>query len=447
MDIVVVALLILASGLFAMVEIAVVSSRRGRLQQSADRGSRRALAAIALLDSPNRLISTTQIGMTLIAIGTGAYAEAALSERLQGAMETIPLLAPHREWLALSVVVLTLTYFTLVLGELVPKRIGLNRPETIATAAAIPMRTLSSIAAPAVWFISASSDLVLRLLGGLDQTGREVTEEDIRGMVEEAAETGVVYKAEQEMVEGVFRLGDRKVKAMMVPRTEIEWLDATDSVDRVRVAVATSFHSHYPVCRGGLDHVVGVVHVKDVVKNGLVSDAIDLEAIAAPPMFVPESTPALRMLQTFKESGRHVALVVDEYGALEGLVSLNDIVEGIIGEVTRPGSQPDPMVVQRADGSYLLDGSLPVDQLQDLMQTERLPGGSAASEGKDYHTLAGVVVTFLGHIPRAGEAFDWEGFRFEIVDMDGQRVDKVLLSRIQNPDPKPGEPAGKDPYE
>jgi putative hemolysin len=333
-----------------------------------------------------------------------------------------------------------LTYFTLVVGELVPKRIGLSNPEPIAMASAIPMQTLSLSAAPVVWFLSISTNLVLKLFGGLDHSGQAVTQEDIRGMVEQAAETGVVYRAEQEMVEGVFRLGDRKVKAMMVPRTDIEWLDVTDTAERVRIAVATSFHSHYPVCRGGLDDVVGVVHVKDVVKNGLVADIIDLEAIAASPLFVPEATPALKMLQTFKESGKHVALVVDEYGALEGLVSLNDIVEGIIGEVTRPGAQPDPMVIQRADGSWLLDGSLPVDQLQELMGTEHLPEGTAASEGKDYHTLGGVVVTFLGHIPRASEAFDWHGFRFEVVDMDGQRVDKVLLSRIEQSDTGPGEP-------
>jgi putative hemolysin len=433
MEIAFLLLLIVANGVFVMSEFAVVSARKTRLQAAADRGNPRAAAALALAESPTRFLSTVQAWISLIGITIGAFGEAALSTRLEASLKQHPSLAPYAGAISLVVVVLAITYVSLVIGELVPKRIGMGRPETIATVMARPMLWMSRLAAPIVWFLSASTDLIVGVMGLARPPSRDVTAEDIKGIIEQAAETGVVYRAEQEMVEGVLRLGDRKVKALMVPRTEIEFLDVADPPQRVRIAVATSFHSQYPVCRAGLDDVVGILHVKDIVKHGLISDTLNLEEIARPPLFVPESTHALKLLETFKNKGTHMALVVDEYGAVEGLITFNDIVEAVIGDVYRPGQDSEPLIVQRSETSWLLGGSLPIDQLQDLMQTDALPGGTAATEGSDYHTLGGLVMTHLGHIPRTAETFEWGDFRFEVVDMDGQRVDKVMLTRLPPP--------------
>jgi putative hemolysin len=426
-------LLIVANGVFAMSEIAVVSARRSRLRPAAERGNARAAAALALAESPARFLSTVQIGITLIGILAGALGEAAITADLAGVFQRSPALAPYSHGLALAIVVLGITYLSLVVGELVPKRIGLAQPERVAAVMARPMIWLSRATAPAVWLLTASSDLLVRVFGAGREHRHTVTDEDIKGMVQQAAETGTLHKAEEEMVAGVLRLGDLKVKALMVPRADIEWLDAADSPARIRVAVATSLHSQYPVCRGGLDDIVGVLHVKDVIKHGLVSETINLAEIARPPLFVPETTPALKVLETFKHKGVHMALVVDEYGAVEGLITFNDIVESVIGEVYRPGQEAEPLIIRRDEHSWLLDGSLPVDQLQDVLGTDSLPTVAAAAEGVDYHTLGGLVMARLGHIPQSGESFEWNGFRFEVVDMDKQRVDKVLLVKLPEP--------------
>lgn len=287
------------------------------------------------------------------------------------------------------------------------------------------MGWMARLTAPLVWFLTASTDLCASVLGLRSTRSDDVTEEDIKGMVEQAAESGAVHHQEREIVERAFRLGDRKVKALMIPRGDIEWLDANASSDRLRVAVATSYHSHFPVAQGSLDHVLGIVHVKDLIKHGLISETIHLADLVQPALFIPEATPAYKLLDTFRKGGQHIALVVDEYGALRGLVTLNDIVESLIGEISSPTDTQDALAVRRPDGSWLLDGALPVDELHRILE-EQSPGLRLPRD-PDVATLGGLVMATLGRIPRTGESFEREGFRYEIVDMDGQRIDKVLV--------------------
>lgn len=436
MTIVLLIVLIVANGLFVMAELAVLSSRKSRLQQSAVRGNRHAAAALALAESPSRFLSTTQIGITLISIGLGALGEAALAEDLthwltKTFIPNRPEFHGYAQISASAVIVIGVAYVSLVLGELVPKRLALLFPERLASWTAQPMGFISRLTSPVVWVITVTSDAIFGVFGIKDRTESDVTEEDIKGLVVEAAEAGALHKQEQEIVERAFRLGDRRVKALMVPRTDIEWIDADAAPERVRVAVATSYHSHFPVAKGSLDHVLGIVHVKDIIKHGLISDAINLGELVRPPLFVPEATPAYKLLDTFQKSGNHVALVVDEYGALRGLVTLNDIVESLIGEISPPSSKSDMMAVQRKDGSWLLDGSLPADELHRIL-VEQSPGLEFVRDA-DVATVGGLVMAELGHIPHEGEIFDRDGFRYEVMDMDGQRVDKVLVSKIEPP--------------
>jgi putative hemolysin len=308
----------------------------------------------------------------------------------------------------------------------------MHSPERIASFLAAPMSALARAASPLVKLLSASTDGLLRLFGVSPISTDQVTEEEVRAMVEQGAESGVFEETEQKIVERVFRLSDRVVGELMVPRTEIDWLPADASPDRVRVAVATSPHSHFPVCKGGLDGLIGVVHVKDLVKSGLLTERVDLAELIQPPLYVPESLAALRALETFREARTHLAFVTDEYGGLVGLITLNDLVESIVGEVTSVSEGEEPMTVRRADGSWLLDGLLPVDHLRELMEVRKLPKEDEA----EYATVGGLVMAYLGRIPRAGDRFEWDRFTFEVMDMDRQRVDKVLLSFR----PEPGAP-------
>lgn len=424
MEILILLFLVVVNAVFAMAEMAVVSSRRMRLQQAADHGDKGAAAALALANAPTRFLSTVQVGITMIAIFMGAFGERTLADDLRSALASLPALAPHAGWLSFLIVALAITYISLVIGELVPKRLALNNPERIAGALAPSMRMVAKVASPLVGVLSGSTDVILRLLGARSPSAQAVSEEEIKGLIAQGAKSGVFHETEHKLVERVFRLGDRVVSELMVPRTEIDWLPADASVERVRVAVATSPHSHFPVCRGSLDHIIGVVHVKDLVKHGLISDRVDIIALAQQPLFVPETMPALRALESFRQAHTHIAFVLDEYGAIEGLITLNDIVEAIVGEITRQGEETDPEVVQRADGSWLLDGLLPIDRLRELMNVRSLP----AEDRAEFVTVGGLVMSYLGRVPRTGDTFEWGRFRFEVVDMDRQRVDKVLLS-------------------
>ncbi|BAY09169.1 putative hemolysin [Calothrix sp. NIES-2098] len=422
-EIFIILVLIIANGVFAMSEMAIVSARKVRLQQMANQGDVKARAALKLAESPNQFFSTIQIGITLIGILTGAFGGATIAEKFAVYVRLIPFLAPYSQPLSFGLVVLIITYFSLVVGELVPKRLALNNPEAIAAFVAIPMRALAAIASPAVYLLSASTELVLRVLGIRASTEPQVTEEEIKILIEQGTEAGTFEEAEQDMVERVFRLGDRPVSAFMTPRPDIVWLDLDDTPEENRQKMVESAYSRYPVCQEGLDNVLGVIPVTDLLARSFKCEPLDLTVGLRQPVFVPESTRGLKVLELFKQTVTHMALVVDEYGVIQGLVTLNDIMSEIVGDVPAGPGQDEPQAVQREDGSWLLDGMLPVDEFLEIFGMEEWE----SEERGSYQTLGGFVITHLGRIPAAADHFEWQGMRFEVMDMDGNRVDKVLV--------------------
>lgn len=420
-DIIVVLLLILLNGFFALAEMAVVASRRARLKQLA-RSNRRAAVAAQLVDDPGRFLSTVQIGITLIGVLAGAFSGATIAERIAASLQDVPWLAPYRHAIGIGLVVAAITYLSLIFGELVPKRLALGDPERIATAVARPMRLLSRIAAPAVSLLTWSSEAVVRLLGLHRRKRAGVTEEEIRLMVEEGAQAGVIERVERDMVNRIFRLGDKSVDEIMTPRTQLVWLDATASPEANLARMRESPHSRFPVQRGAEGETIGFVLAKDLATRLAGPAPADLLSALKPSTFVPETAPVFGLLDTFKTTGLDAALVVDEYGVVQGLVTLHDILEAIVGEVAVRAQLGAQAVVRRADGSYLIDGMLAADEAREALGLHQLPG----EDEHDFNTLAGMMVANLGRIPSPGDHFDWLGWRFEVVDMDGTRVDKVL---------------------
>lgn len=408
-----------------MIEMALVSSRPARLEFRASRGDRGARYAVRLLESPNLYLSTVQIGITMTGVLLGAFGEDALASDIGAWVEgQYPKMAPYGHSIGLAATVLLLTFFMIVVAELVPKRIAQMAPETIARLGSRPMWVMSRACRPLIWLLSLSTNLLLSVLPLRAKKDSEAeVEEDVRAMLASGTQLGMFHETEQRIVERVFRLSDQSVKAVMVPRTEIEFLLMDETAQRIRVVLATSSHSHYPVCKTGLDDLVGVVHVKDLVKQTLIREEISLKDLVKEPLFIPESTPAIQMVETFRAQKTHIAFVLDEYGVLEGLVTLADVVEALVGEVQRQGDVDEPWITRRADGSYLLDGRLSVGELKEMLKVERLPREQIAG----YETLGGMVMTYLGRIPTTGDRFTFDRFTFEVVDMDKARVDKVLL--------------------
>lgn len=425
MEIVILLFLIALNGVFAMSEIAVVSSRRVRLEHAAERGSRGAAAALLLAASPTRFLSAIQVGITLIVIVSGAFGEAALADDLGAALARWPILAPYAGVIATSVVVLGIAFLSVVIGELVPKRLALHAPEKVAAFIAPTMTLLSRIASPFIGFLSVVTDFLVRLLGvKAEDKPADVTAEDVRGLIQQGTLSGVFVEKQRELVERIFRLADQRVGALMVPRADISWLEADAPADRIRLAVATESYSHFPVCRRNLDSLLGVVHLKDMVKAGMLHKAIDLKVLARQPMYVPEGMPALKVLEEFRKGRTHIAFVLDEYGVLSGLITLNDLVESMLGHMSRAGEDTEPLAVKRSDGSWLLDGALTVGELKSLMHADALPHEQRTT----FNTLAGFIMTHLGRVPTAGDSFTFDRYRFEVVDMDRHRIDKVMLS-------------------
>lgn len=420
-----------------MSELAIVSARKVRLQQLANQGDIKARIALELANAPNQFLASVQIGITLLAILSGAFAESTIARRLIPLLNLVPWLAPYSDALSSVIAILIITYLTLIIGELVPKRLALNYPERIASVVAIPMRMLANIASPVVYLLSASTDLVVRMMGIKPSTEPQVTEEEIRVLIEQGTEAGTFEEAEQDMVERVFRLGDRPVNALMTPRPDIVWLDLEDTAEENRKKMLDSCHSRFPVCQGGLDNVLGIMHVTDLLARSLSGQQLDLTVSLRQPVFVPESTRGLKILEVFKQTGIHLALVVDEYGVIQGLVTLNDIMVEIVGDVPSAGELEEPQAVQREDGSWLLDGMLPVDEFFEIFEIDEIPTDHRGS----YQTLGGFVITHLGRIPSAADYFEWESLRFEVMDMDGNRVDKVLVTPMER---KLSEPTKED---
>jgi putative hemolysin len=418
-------ILILLNGFFSMSEIAIVSARRVRLEQRSEEGDTGAKHALELAGSTSKFLSSVQIGITLVAMLTGAFGGATLAERLSVVLADIPWLASVASTLALVIVVLLTTYFSLVIGELIPKRIALNNPEKIASSVSGIMRFIARITAPLTGLLSASTDLGVRVLGMKPSDEPPITEEEIRVLIDQGTEVGVFGEAEQDMVEGIFRLNERSINAIMTPRTEIAWLDAEDKIDDIIKLVLQSPYSRFPVSRGSLDNVLGILNAKTLLENALAGEPFNIVDLLEKPLFIPENTPAMRVLEMEKELGVHEALVIDEYGGVMGFVTLFDVLEAIIGELPSQGGVDEPEIVQREDGSYLLDGLLPVDEFKELFDIDALP----EEDKVGFQTVGGFVMNQIGSIPTPGQSFAWESLRIEVLDMDGHRVDKVMVTR------------------
>ncbi|MFN8530339.1 MAG: hemolysin family protein [Anaerolineae bacterium] len=417
-DLAILVILALINGVFVITETAVVASRKARLAQRIDEGDARAEKALRLVAEPARLFSTVQIAITLIGQVSGAFAGARVAEDLARFLEDLQSpLTPIAVPLSFLVVVLITTYITLIIGELVPKALAMRSPERIASSMAPAMDTLSRSVSPIVRFLTASTNFVLRLLGVHPSTEPEVTEEEIVAMVQHGVNAGVFEDREGSMIEGVFRLADRRVNQLMTPRTEVIWLNLSDEPEHNQQKVANSRFSRFPVCDHDLDHVVGIVSAKDLLVRQFGGQPFDLRAAMREPLFVPDSMAASTLLDRFRETKRHSALVIGEYGGLEGMITIQDILEDIVGEIENPS------VIRREDGSYLIDGMIPIDDFIEVIEVDDLPGMH-----EEYETLAGFILTQRGNIPKEGEVFTWQQFRFEIIDMDGNRVDKVLVT-------------------
>ena len=428
----IIAALIIANGLFAMAEIAIVSARKARLQQRAEEGDEGARIALELANSPSRFLPTIQIGITLIGIFAGAFGGATIADKLAPELNRLSWIAPHGGAVSLFIVVLAITFLSLIIGELVPKQIALQHAERISAAFAPAIRSLAWVASPLVHLLSLSTQLVLRLFGIKPSAETSVTEEEIKLMIEQGTQEGVFEPTEQEMVERVFRLGDRTVNALMTPRPDVIWLDLNDPPEEIQSKITSNSHTHYPVAEDQIDAIIGMVNSKDLLSQNLSCRPIDLRSVLQPALFIPESMSALDLLERFKKKRTHVALVIDEHGGFQGLITTSDVLEAIVGDIPTPGESEEADVIHREDGSWLVDGKVLADELKELLQKDELP----FEDENLYQTLGGLVMAFLDRIPRSGNHFDWDGYRFEVVDMDGHRVDKVLIKPLA-PEPPP----------
>jgi putative hemolysin len=420
--------LIAANGLLAMCETAIVAARKARLQQSANLGDAGARTALELANHPNRFLATAQIGITLVGILTGAFGGATLTHKIERLVLAVPALAPYAGIIGLGAVVIGVTFFSLVLGELAPKRIALFHAERIASTVSSPMRFLSSLAFPLVRLLGVSTDLVLKIFRVKPSSEPHVTPEEIKILVEQGTALGIFEESEQDMIEGVLRLDERPIGAFMTPRTQMVSIDVGDPLETLHTKVVKSRHSRFPVIHGNFDNILGVVSAKDMLRQFLSGQPTDIREALRPPLFVPETASALKVLDLFRREGSHFAIVTDEYGGIQGLVTDMDILEAIVGALPSKDELIEPEVTLREDGSWLVDGLLNVDRLKEILEMDALPD----EESGRYHTVSGFMMTQLGGIPATGQNFEWKGFRFEVVDMDGRRVDKVLIARVLN---------------
>lgn len=427
MDMVLILALILLNGILAMSEIAVVSSRKSRLQKLADDGSPGAQSALELSNEPSGFLSTIQVGITTVGILSGAIGESALADPLAGWLSELPLLHPYARGLALTVVVVGLTYFSVVVGELVPKRLGLLAPETIAAMVSSPMNFLSRLTRPVVWLLSSSSTLVLHVIGARRSEEPPVTNDEINVLMGQGAEAGVFHESEQAIVSNVLRLDEQRIAAIMTHRNDIYALDLDAPEDEIRSCLSESPYTRIVVCRDGLEHIVGILRTADLLKAALAGEKPDVERYLRPPLFVPEGVTTTHLLESFRKSRQQCALIVDEYGELQGLVTLTDVLTSIVGDIPSSDTTEPLDIVQRGEDSWLVDGGVSIERLKTALHIEEnLPG----EDEKAYNTLGGLAMYILGRIPVVPDRFETGGFGFEVVDMDRNRVDKVLLTRL-----------------
>ncbi len=428
---IVIAVLLILNGILAMAETALLSVRKARLQNEKNKGDERAGIALKLTENPNQFLSVIQIGITSIDLFIGALTGATLGVWIDQRLEAFPALKNYSELIGLLVGVLPVTYLSLVLGELVPKRLALRDPEGVSSFVARPMMFFSRIFSPFVKFLSFSTESVLRILGVKINEEPPVTEEEIQMLIDQGTQAGVFEEAEHDMVEGVFSLDDSRVYSLMTPRTNIVYLDINDSMEEIRRKIGESEYSRFPVRQGTLDTILGIVKARDLLVKSLSGEEIRLKDTLKPAFFIPETMFASRALEVFKEKGTQILLVIDEFGGLQGLITINDILEEIVGQM----EQEEPQATQRQDGSWLLDGMLEIDEFKEIFKVHALP------HEDEYETLSGFMMVSLGRVPVSADHFEWHGLRFEVIDMDGRRVDKVLVTTL------PQRSAGQEPVQ
>ena len=412
-------MLILVNGLFVVSEIALISSRKSRMESLANKGDEKAKAALALIENPEKFLSTAQIGMTLIAILTGVYSGEKFGKDLEPHVQKIELLRPYAQTISTTIVVIIVTFLSIIFGELIPKKLGMIKAEKIARMTARPMNLISRIVYPFVWLLSGITNLIFKILNIKKPSDSAVTEEEIKAMITEGSEHGMIEEDEKEIIERVFHLGDRNITSLMTHRTEIIWLDVNDTVEEIKAKLDEIVFSTYPLCEGVIDEIKGLVYVKDLLKA---APQTKMQDLLKPALFVPENNKAYQLLEKFKSTKIHTCFIVNEYGTLEGMITLNDIIEAIVGDVPQAG-QEEYEIVKREDGSFLVDALI---QFYDFLSY--FDRAEWMNEGEhEFDTLAGFVLHELEHIPSTGETFEWKDFKFEIIDMDGQRIDKILV--------------------
>ena len=426
-------LLIVINGLFSMTEMAVVSSRRARLQSSQDSGDKRAKTVLDLLDNPNDFFSTIQIAISLIGVITGAIGAQSFSHYLRDILMQVSWLKNIAQPLSVLLISLLITYFSLVIGELIPKRIATNNPEKIAMSMCGPIKVLATVFLPIVRILSLSTEAGLKLFGIRENEDSSVSEDEIKVMIEQGKQDGVFEENEQDIVETVFKMSDRTVETLMTPRTELPWIDLEEPLEESLKEIAESTYHYFPLVRGNPDDVIGVISSKALLDAYIRHEDIDLEKLAEPPLFVPESKPALSLLDDLKVSESNFAVVLDEYGGFSGMITPYDLLNELVGNVTNIGDEPNDEedILVRGDGSWSFDGMVDIEEFKETIGVRELPDEARVG----YQTLAGFILSYTGAIPSAGDNFDWNNFHFEIVDMDGLRIDRIFVSRI-DPDPE-----------
>lgn len=426
MEILIIIFLILLNGIFSMSEIALVSSRKFKLESAAKKGNINAKKALELSNNPNTFLSTVQIGITLIGILTGIFSGDKMTSSIKALVENIEYFRPYSNSIAVFLVVMIITYLSIVFGELIPKRIGLAFPESIAAFVARPMSFLSTITKPFIWLLTKTNNVVLKLFGFEDQLEANATEEEIKSIIQDSAESGVIRQIEHGIVQRVFSLGDRKVAELMTHRSALIWLDITDNLDVVKKKIATEVHSIYPVANGDLDKLAGIISVKDLFPQNLTQETFHLKNFVKKPLVVHENTPVYNILEQFKHHRLHNAVIVDEYGAIQGMITMDDVVDALIGDATEY-NQLDYQIIARDKNSWLADGQFPFFEFLNYFG---LPEDENLTD--NFNTLGGLLLAHLHHIPEAGEKIGWKDFSFEVMDMDGRRIDKILITKNEN---------------
>jgi putative hemolysin len=424
LELAIIFILILANGVFAMTEIAIVSSRKARLERYVAEGSKGAKAALKLADDPTQLLSTVQVGISVIGVVTGAYGGATIAQALSIYFKPIPLIGAYANTVSMVVVIAVITYISLIIGELVPKKIALNNPESISIALAIPMQFFSNIFSPLIQLLSISTEFVFKTLGVKAPSDAGVTEEEIKFMIAEGTSLGTFEETEREIVDRVFHLGDMRVFSLMTPRTQIDWLDLEETDEQVWAVLTESNHSKLPVCRGSIDDVLGFAYTRNILLLQS-SVCLSIEQNIQKPLFVPRSLRAFKLLKQFQQTGIYIAFVIDEFGGMIGLVTLHDILEQLVGELPQKEDE-ESSIIKKDDTSWYLDGLLSIVEFKEIFDIEEMPG-----EGKDhYQTIGGFITSYLGNMPKIGETFEWSGLKFEILEMDRARIGKIIVTKM-----------------